>query len=247
MSHSGTADGLDHSGLRHVLCVDRGSGRRRGTFHSRNDQQFLDRRPERQNPSIKDSACAATVQPAVTHNWRNNIVTCEVLSRQNGIGYLVLKDGSSKLVEWEVELLRDGSIGNGCIRGDKKHSEAAADDGCAILRLSAKISAAIAIDNYEHGEASFTTLLVSSTPSVFRAQTIRGSSTILDGDQFSIEFVGADGESLLVIAPTVIVRDYLPVLQSAIPPRSATSASTAFFGLAETWGTGTCHSTHLSG
>jgi len=165
------------------------------------------------------------------------MVACEVLSRQNGIGYLVLKDGSSKRVVWEVELLRDGSIGNGCIRGDKKHLEAAADDGCAILRLSAEMSAAIAIDHYEHGEASFTTLLVSSTPSVFRAETIRSSGTILDGDQFSIEFVGADGESLLVIAPTVIIRDYLPILEKEVPARSPGSASTSYFRRPETWGT----------
>jgi hypothetical protein len=55
-------------------------------------------------------------------------------------------------------------------------------------------------------------------PRLFRAQTIVGSGTILDGDQFSIEFCAADGEQLLVIVPTIIMRDYLPVLEKAVPP-----------------------------
>lgn len=173
------------------------------------------------------------------------MATSEVLSRQNGIGYLVLKNGTCKQVGWEVDLLRDGSIGDGCIRGDEEHLAAAAKDGCAKLHLAAAETAAIAINGHKHSEASFTTLLISSTPAVFYAQIIVGSSPILDGSQFSIEFSRTNGESLLVIVPTVIMRDYLPILQKVVPPRSPESASTSFMRLPETWVTGTAASNPL--
>ena len=64
--------------------------------------------------------------------------TAEVLTRRNGTGYLVLKSGSRKQVQWEVDYLRDGSLGDGCIRGDEAHLAAAAKDGCATVCLTPK-------------------------------------------------------------------------------------------------------------
>ena len=162
----------------------------------------------------------------------------EVSNRQKGTGDLVLKSGTSQQVKWEIDLLSDGSLGDGSIRGDEKHLAAAAEHGCAKLRLEPNLIVAIAIDNRTDSEASFTTLLTSSVPSVFRAQTIVGSSTILDGSQFSIEFFGADGEHLLVTVPTIIMRDYLPVLEKAVPPSSSASTRTSFFQLVKTWRVG---------
>jgi hypothetical protein len=159
----------------------------------------------------------------------------EVSNRQKG--YLTLKSGTCQEVEWEIELLCDGSFGSGSIRGDEKHLAAAAEDGCGTLRLAAGQTAAIAINHQIGTQASFSILLYSSRPHLFRAQTIVGSSTILDGDQFSIEFCAADGERLLVIVPTIIIRDYLPVLEKAVPPEPA-PARTSFFRLVETWVTG---------
>ena len=72
----------------------------------------------------------------------------EVVSQQHGTGYLVLKRGISKQVVWEIEILRDGSIGGGHVRGEKKHLKAAAKDRCANLRLTSEITAAIAINSY---------------------------------------------------------------------------------------------------
>jgi hypothetical protein len=161
----------------------------------------------------------------------------DVITRQKGTGYLILKSGIVKQVGWEIDLLRDGSIVNGIIRGDEQHLAAASDDGCANLRLSVNTSAAIAIDGFENEEASFTTLLVSSA--LFRAQTITGSGPILDGNEYSIEFSGADGEHHLVIVPTTIMRDYLPILEKLVPPSSTDSPSTAFFRIAKTWEAGT--------
>lgn len=161
----------------------------------------------------------------------------EVSNRQKGIGHLVLKSGTCQQVEWEIELLCDGSFGDGSVRGDENHLAAAAEDGCATLRLAASHTAAIAINNQIGAEASFSILLHSSMPRLFRAQTIVGSGTILDGDQFSIEFCAADGEQLLVIVPTIIMRDYLPVLEKAVPPASA-PGKTSFFRLVKKWVTG---------
>jgi hypothetical protein len=163
----------------------------------------------------------------------------EVLHRQKGIGYLVLKSGTRKQVEWEIDQLSDGSLGNGCIRGDEEHLAAAAEDGCAKLGLASSMTAAIAVNRYEDGEALFTTLLISSAPAVFYAQTIAGSSTILDGSQFSTEFSGANGEQLRVIVPTIVMRDYQAVLQKVVPPSSSTSARTSYFQHIKTWSTAT--------
>jgi hypothetical protein len=159
----------------------------------------------------------------------------ELSKRQKGIGHLVLKSGTCQLVEWEIELC-DGSLGNGSVRGDETHLAAAAKDGCAKLQLAAEHTAAIAINNQSGAEASFSILLHSSMPHLFKAQTIVGSSTILDGDQFSIKFCAADGEQLLVILPTIIMRDYLPVLEKAVPPAAAPT-KTSFFRLTKTWAT----------
>jgi hypothetical protein len=86
----------------------------------------------------------------------------EVLHRQKGIGYLVLKSGFCTRVEWEIDLLRDGGVGQGCVRGDKHHLAAAAEDKCANLRLTSDKTAAIAIDCYSDSEALFTPLMITS-------------------------------------------------------------------------------------
>ena len=164
----------------------------------------------------------------------------EVLTRQNGTGYLVLKSGSGKQVQWEVDFLRDGSLGDGSIRGDEAHLAAAAKDGCATVCLTSKITAAIAIENQEHGEASFSPLLVSMN--VFHAQTINGSKSISDGNQFLIEFSDADGKRFVMIVPTIVMRDYLPILEKAVRPGKSASAKTGFFRLPRTWQTGTSRS-----
>jgi hypothetical protein len=164
----------------------------------------------------------------------------EALTRQNGTGYLVLKSGTGKQVQWEVDYLRDGSLGDGCIRGDEAHLAAAAKDGCATVCLTPKITAAIAIENQEHGEASFSPLLVSMN--VFQAQTINGSKSTSDGNQFVIEFSDADGRRFLMIVPTIVLRDYLPVLEEAVRPGESATATTGFFRLLRTWKTGTSRS-----
>jgi hypothetical protein len=164
----------------------------------------------------------------------------EVLTRQNGTGYLVLKSGFGKQVQWEVDYLRDGSLGDGCIRGDEAHLAAAAKDGCATVCLTSKITAAIAIENQEHGEASFSPLLVSMN--VFQAQTINGSTSTSGGNQFLIEFSDADGKRFVIIVPTIVMRDYLPILDEAVRPGASGSAKTGFFRLPRTWETGTSRS-----
>jgi hypothetical protein len=68
---------------------------------------------------------------------------------------------------------------------------------------------------------------------------IHGSNPILDGNQFSIEFSDADGRRLLVIVPTIIMRDYLPLLVKAVAPRAPASATSTFFRIPKTWRTGT--------
>jgi hypothetical protein len=80
----------------------------------------------------------------------------EVLFQQRGTGYLILKRGICKQIEWEIEVLRDGSIKGGSVRGDKKHLKAAAKDGCVKLSLTSEITVAIAINRYKDGEAFFT-------------------------------------------------------------------------------------------
>ena len=164
----------------------------------------------------------------------------EVLTQRSGNGYLVLKSGSGKQVQWQVDYLRDGSLGDGYIRGDEAHLAAAAKDGCATIRLTSKITAAIAIENQEHGEASFSPLLVSMN--VFQAQTINGSKSTSAGHQFVIEFSDADGKRLMIIIPTIVMRDYLPILEKAVRPGESASAKTGFFRLTRTWKTGTSRS-----
>src|SRR5436190_92771 len=143
----------------------------------------------------------------------------EASKRQKGIGHLVLKSGSCQQVEWDIELFCDG-WGNGFVRGDENHLATAAEDGCGILKLGPEHVVAIAIDNQTGAEASFSILLHSSMPHIFRAQTIVGASTILSGDEFSLVFRAADSEQLLVTVPTVIIRDFLPVLEQTVPPVS---------------------------
>ena len=87
----------------------------------------------------------------------------EVSFRQRGFGYLILKSGSSKRVGWEIELAPDDSIGSGWIWGDEEHLQAAADDGCAVLHISLNMSAAIAIEHYKDGEATFSNSVGNAT------------------------------------------------------------------------------------
>ena len=164
----------------------------------------------------------------------------EIQTRRNGTGYLVLKNGSRQQVQWQVDYLCDGSLGDGWIRGDEAHLAAAAKDGCATVCLTSKITAAIVIENQEHGEASFSPLLVSMN--VFRAQTINGSKSTSDGNQFVIEFSDADGKRFLMMVPTIVLYDYLPVLEEAVRPAEPASATTGFFRFLQTWKTGTSRS-----
>ena len=169
--------------------------------------------------------------------------TTEVLTRREGTGCLILKNGSGKRVRWQVDYLRNGSLGDGCIRGDEAHLAAAAKDGCATVRLTPNITAAIAIENQERDEASFSPLLVSMN--VFQAQTINGSKAISNGNQFMIEFSDADGKRFLMIVPTIILRDYLPVLEEAVGPGESASATTGFFRLHQPWTISTSRSYSL--
>lgn len=107
---------------------------------------------------------------------------------QVGNGYLVLKSGDHTPVEWQIDLCRDDLIGNGRIHGNAGQLAAAANDGCATLHLDAEVTVAIAIDRHEDEEASFSTLLVSSVPSIFRSQMINGSGSILDAISFRSNF-----------------------------------------------------------
>jgi hypothetical protein len=164
----------------------------------------------------------------------------EVLTRRNGTGYLVLKSGSGKQIQWEVDYLRDGSLGDGCIRGDEAYLAAAAKDGCATVCLTSTITVAIAIENQKHGEASFSSLLVSMN--VFQAQTINGSKSMSNGNQFVIEFSDADGKRFVIIVPTIVMRDYLPILEKALRPDASASEKSGFFRVSPTWKAGTSRS-----
>jgi hypothetical protein len=162
--------------------------------------------------------------------------------RKNGPGELVLKNGTHKQVTWDAEFLRKGLMGHGLIRGNKKYLKAAAKDGCAILHPESDVTAAIAIDHYENGEASFTTLLISSTPPIFCAQTILGSSPVSDSTKYSIEFSDANGELLRLIVPRIIMWDFLPVAFHQLEPFSVPGSSTSFCRMVKTVHTGTTRS-----
>jgi len=45
--------------------------------------------------------------------------------------------------------------------------------------------------------------------------------------------------SLVVIVPTVLIRDYLPILQKVIPPSSPEAPATGFYRRVEKWETKT--------
>lgn len=168
----------------------------------------------------------------------SNMSECKARS-QSGSGVLILKDGTKQPVTWEVELFGDRLFGAGRVWGETACLKAATKDGCAILKLDHAAILAVAIDRCDFGEAFFKTLLVSSTPPIFDAQTIRGSSPILDGRRFSIDFSDQDGVSLRVIVPTLIMHDYLSVLEKQLPQPLSGTAKTAFFRLPQTWGTAT--------
>jgi hypothetical protein len=160
----------------------------------------------------------------------------EANHRQKGSGYLILNNGVRDRVAWEIDIRHDG-FGGGCIRGDETLLKAAANDGAAKLLLAPDLTAAIAIDKYDHGQASFTILLTSTVSTVFRAQTILGSSPIQDGKQFSIRLLAPDGGEILLILPTTVVRDYLPVLQKMVPPESPKTSKPCFFRVPRSWRT----------
>jgi hypothetical protein len=128
-------------------------------------------------------------------------------SKRNGTGELVLKNGTSEAVSWEVEL--ESLPAHGVLRGKKKHLNAAAKDGCAILRLGNGRAAAIAIDRCKDGKAFFTSLL-ESTPLIFSAEKILYSSPLSDGTEYGIEFSNGKGQTLRVIVPSANIWDLLP-------------------------------------
>jgi len=161
----------------------------------------------------------------------------EKAQSRSGSGILVLKNGFKKPVTWEVELYGDRMFGTGRVCGEYAHLKAATKDRCAILKLDDTLSLAIVIDRCDPGEAFFKTLLVSSTKPIFDAQTIRGSSPILDGSRFSIDFSDQNGASLRVVVPTIIMRDYLSVLQQKLSPPLPGSPKTGFFWIPQTWRT----------
>jgi hypothetical protein len=156
-----------------------------------------------------------------------------------GTGNLMLKTGIKEAVNWEIDLIGAEAFGAGRICGDCAHLEAAMKDSCATLQLDDTMTLAVAIDRHEGNEAFFTTLLASSRQPIFHAQTIRGSSKILDESKFSIEFLDQHGTPLLVVLPTLIIRDYLPVLDEKLSEPSPGSATSSFFRVPETWRTAT--------
>jgi len=168
-----------------------------------------------------------------------NDATPEALT---GTGVLILRSGIKKSVTWEVSHLGEMVFGAGRVCGDHAHLETATQDRCATLQLDNTMTLAIAIDRSGPGEAFFTTLLASSVISIFHAQTICGSTPILDGSKFSIKFSDQNTASLLVILPTLIMRDYLPILENSVCRPLPGSAKTGFFRVPKTWRTGISNS-----
>jgi hypothetical protein len=125
---------------------------------------------------------------------------------RSGIGELVLKNGASDEVRWEVNL--KDSVIKGVLQGQTKHLKAAAKDGCAILHRGKSGTAAIAIDRYANRKAFFTTLLI-STP-IFFAQSILFSGLLSDGTKYGLEFSSGKGDTLQVIMPSATMWDVIP-------------------------------------
>jgi hypothetical protein len=170
---------------------------------------------------------------------KQTIENFEILFRQEGIGYLILKSRTRVCVGWEVDILSDGSLANGVVRGDEADLEVAAQDGCAILELSAATTAAINIDSHAEGIGCFTTLMVSSVTSTFEAQTIVGSEPISNGDRFVLAFASAGGERFEVTVPTIVMRDYVPILQKTLSKGSNQQQHSSFVRIPTTWRTAT--------
>jgi hypothetical protein len=162
-------------------------------------------------------------------------------NRPNGVGYLLLKNGSCEVVEWEINFLPNGVIGNGCIRGDEEHLEAAFEDGCAVLYPEQGSVAAITIDRRKRNKAYFKTLLTSCTPPVFHAKTIVMSGPILDGNTFSIVFSDSANAQLRVNLPIKVISNYIPKLQKLFVPMP-TSPTTSFVRIIDAWKTETMES-----
>jgi len=173
-------------------------------------------------------------------------MTPTIIAKQKGSGDLVLKNGARQVVIWEIEILSDGSIRKGAIHGGGKHLATAAKDGCANLFLGLEMTAAIAIDGCNDDQASFTVLLISSEPRLFPAQTIGEAGPVLEKSLFSIGFSNAEEEHLTVTVPTIVLSDFLPILQNLVTASSPAPGKTTFTRRPKTWKTGSLASGSVS-
>ena len=155
----------------------------------------------------------------------------EIETRQNGTGYLVLKNGSGKQVQWEVDFLRDGSLGEGCIRGDEAHLAAAAKTHAPPSSSRPKSRRLLRSTTKTMVKRRFHRSWFLSN--VFQAQTINGSKSFSDGNQFVIEFSDANGKQFVIIVPTIVLRDYLPVFEKTMRPFSPRPQRQGSFNLPE--------------
>jgi hypothetical protein len=160
----------------------------------------------------------------------------ELLFRDEGIGDLVLINGVTIRVEWQIDRLRDGSLGDGCLHGDEHDLATAAATGSAKLLLTETTAAVIAIQRQDRGEAWFTTLSTASLVPTFRALTI-ASSDLTAERQIAIEFLGADGQRLLVTAPPEVIQENLPVLMDTVLSLSTGSMTASLTRFPKSWGT----------
>ena len=121
----------------------------------------------------------------------------------------------------------------------REHLATAAQDGWAILHLSPDEAAAVSIDTYMDGEASFTTMAPVVTPVVFEAASIVSYSLNPDDTLFSIAYRSLHADQLLVSLPTEYMRNCLPLMQAAMPARSSDAAITSCFSISPPWEMGT--------
>jgi hypothetical protein len=66
---------------------------------------------------------------------------------------------------------------------------------------------------------------------------INRSNPTLDENHFAIEFSSAAGDPFLLTIPTVVIRDYLPILEKQLTSPPASSSTTSFFRVTTTWST----------
>jgi hypothetical protein len=124
----------------------------------------------------------------------------------NGVGELVLKDGTRHQVAWEANF--GHSPIQGFLHGTHRHLKVAAEDKCATLDLGRGRIAVIAIDRYEDGKAFFTSLW-SSMP-IFVAEKILFSGPLSDGSEYGIEVVNSKGQTHRTVLPSESIWDLLP-------------------------------------